>query len=245
MKPVIILSLFCLIFFQNSFAQEIKSNHLTVFGKVKVFAKADKANVVFSIKGVGRSLKLAFDDAKLKMKNISNQFDSLGLDSENISTSFFQSSENFGDKAFLSSKKDYRAVMTVTVTTDSLQLLEPLILAISASKIERIINVSFELTNYFSLRKRGLEKAISKAKEKADLVTEKLGVSYGNILEVQEIQTPQPEVESRSLYQFRRASPFNAPLYRMTESESNTSFYSQEISFYTEVKIVFEIINDK
>jgi hypothetical protein len=65
---------FLLIIFFNVFAHDIYNNRLTVFGKVKVFADADRDYVVFNIKGVGSNLKFAINDAKNKMQNIMNKF---------------------------------------------------------------------------------------------------------------------------------------------------------------------------
>jgi len=243
MKILKILIILLSMAFSNGFTQGIQNKCITVYGKVKVFAKADRTKVVFTIKGVGSNLKLAFDEAKIKMQNISSRLHEIGLSEKNISTSFFQSSENFGDKAFLSSKKDYRAIMTVTVVTDSLQLLEPIIIIISKGEVEKIINVSFELTNFFKLKKQGLEKAILKAKEKAETVAKQLGISYGNVIEIEEIQSPVPEKESISYFKYRSITPFNVPLYSISDYENNNSIYSQEISFYSEVKVVFELLN--
>ena len=143
--------------FSNILAQENTDKYLNVFGKVKIFAKADRAKILFTIKGVGSSLKFAFDDAKIKMQSIFTIFNEIGLSEKNISTSFFESSENYGDKAFLSSKKDYRAIMTVTVASDNLELLEQIIIIISEGDVEKIKEVTFELNNFFELKKNGLD----------------------------------------------------------------------------------------
>lgn len=246
MRSTRLLFILILIIIFHSFAQEIQNNHLIVYGKVKVFAKADRASVIFLIKGVGSSLKSAFDDARNQMRIISNELYGLGLSKKNISTSFFQSSENFGDKAFLSSKKDYRSIMTVTITTDSLSLLEPIVIILSESEVERIVDISFDLTNYSEMRKKGLEKAVFKAKEKAELISKEFDIKIGNILTIEESETQEPL--SRSYHRFGNyPSPFNAPLYFSRQSTfspgEDSSIYSEEISFFSEVKVVFEILN--
>ena len=238
--------LIILVFAITCLSQEVKNNQLTVYGKVKVFAQADRAAVTFHIKGTGSSLKNAFNDAQTQMSRISTQLIDIGLNDKDISTSFFQSSENFGDKAFLSSKKNFRAIMTVTINIDSLELLEPTVVILSESEIENISSISFELIDYFDLRKKGLEEAILKAKEKADLICKELGISCGKILSIEEMESPEPENKS-GFYQ-GYPSPFNAPLIVAERSfykgKGETSIYSQEISFYSEVKIIFEINNN-
>jgi len=230
----------------NCLSQEILDNHLTVYGKVKVFAKADRATITFNLKGTGSSLKSAFNDAKIQMNKISTALNNVGISEKDISTSFFQSSENYGDKAFLSSKKDYRAIMTVTITTDSLELLEPMVVILSENKVENISNISFDLIDFFNLKKKGLEKAISKAKEKADLICKEFGIKYSKILSIEEIKSPEPENPFKN-YQEYPYLPFNAPLLMSERSlykgKEFSSIYSQEISFYSEVKVMFEINN--
>lgn len=247
MKSIKILFIAVLFLSVASFAQEVEDNRLTVYGKVKVFAKADRANIVFHLKGVGSSLNRAFDDAKQQMSIISTKLENIGLSKRDISTSFFQSRENFGDKAFLSSKKDYCAIMTVTVTTDSLELLEPVVVILSESRVESISSISFDLINYLDLRKRGLKEAVLKAKEKADLVSKELDLVCGDVLSVEEIKGPEPE--SRSLTFNRYPSPFNVPLFTQEgpsyERGDESSIYSQEISFFSEVRIIFEIVNNE
>ena len=237
---ILILTTTCL-------SQEVKDNQLTVYGKVKVFAQADRASITLHIKGTGSSLKNAFDDAKTQMNTISTKLNNIGLGEKEISTSFFQSSENYGDKAFLSSKKDYRATMTVTITTDSLELLEPIVIILSEGEVENISNISFELINYFDFRKKGLEKAISKAREKADLICKELGISYDKILSVEEIESPDLVNEPKFSWQRNYPSPFNAPIVlaeRFNVPGETPSIYSQEISFYSEVKVTLQIINN-
>lgn len=55
MKSLKILFIAVLYLSVTSFGQEVENNRLTVYGKVKVFAKADRANIVFNLKGVGSS----------------------------------------------------------------------------------------------------------------------------------------------------------------------------------------------
>jgi uncharacterized protein YggE len=247
MKSFKILFIAILFLSVTSMAQDVKKNHLTVFGKTKVFSKADRANIFFHIKGVGSGLNRAFDDAKQQMSIISIKLENIGLGERDISTSFFQSRENLGDKAFLSSKKDYCATMTVTITTDSLELLEPIVVILSESQVESISSISFDLTDYSDLRKRGLREAILKAKEKANFVSKELGLVCGDVLSVEEIRSPEPE--SRPTTFNRYSSPFNVPLFVQEGSSYQTrdesSIYSQEISFFSEVKVTFEAVNDE
>jgi uncharacterized protein len=219
---------------QIGVGQEIKDHKLTVYGKVRVFAKADRAHIKFEIKGVGSSLKSAFESARVKLDTLSNRLYSIGLEPTNLSTSFFRTEENRGDKAFLSSKKDYRAVMVVTITTQKLELLEPIAIALSEGEIERIRDIGFDLTDYTQLRKDAIVKATIAAKEKAQLVAGTLGVQCGNVLEANEIRA-EGNWGSRDPYN-------NALLAGVVGTPS--SIYPDDVQFDAEVEIVFEIKSD-
>ena len=62
--------------------QEIDQNKLTVYGKVRVFAKADRATITFEIKGEGKSLTAAFDQARNRIDTVAQQLQAIGLEDE-------------------------------------------------------------------------------------------------------------------------------------------------------------------
>ena len=137
--------------------------------------------------------------------------------------------------------------MTVAITTDSLELLEPVVVVLSENNVERISSISFDLINYSDLRKRGLREAILKAREKAELVSKELGLVCGDVASVEEIRSPEPEIRATTFGGY--STPFNVPLL-MEEGPSyerggEASIYSQEISFFSEVKVTFEILNEE
>ena len=248
MKARVLLFAMVLIFISalDYQAQELDGNRLTVYGKVRVFAKADRATVTFNIKGVGRSLQLAFNDANKQINAIAERLHAIGLSEGNLSTSFFRSSENFGDKAFLSSKRDYRAIMTACITTDSLELLESIVVILSESEVRRIANITFELINYSEVRKDAMARAIDKAKEKAELISRQLGIRSGNIIEIEELKSTEPQ--NPWIYPLIPSGPFNAPLVLSSSSRSenpdNSGIFAQEIRFDSEVRLVYEILDD-
>ncbi len=229
---------------QESFAQEITDNRLTVLGKVRVFAKADRAIIRFDIKGAGKTLGQAFENAKTQMDVVADGLDAIGLTDESLSTSFFQSRENYGNKAFLSSKRDYCATMSATIRTDRLELLQQIIIIISKSKIERISDISFELINYSQLRMDGLKKAVEKAREKANLISEQLGVHCGDVIEFEEIRSMEP-VSPLVIGRNKVQSPFNSSLFKYSVGQEGTDgIFAEELHFDSEVRIVYAIENN-
>lgn len=230
-------------------AQEMKDHKLTVYGKVRVFAKADRATMRFDIKGVGNTLNAAFDNARLKLDSIATRLYAVGLQKTDLSTSFFRNEENFGDKAFLSSKKDFRAVMTVTIATRQLELLEQITIILSEGSIERIQSVEFDLVNYRQLRNDAIQQAAEAAKEKAEIAAKSMGVTCGETLEFEELRAQAVESDNSwpKVVRARRdiINPFNRGYYAagvVGLDQTDGVFYAQDFEFEAEVKVTFAIV---
>jgi len=220
---------------------------LFVSGKVRVFAKADRARVVFEINGFGSSLHQAFDKAGTKMDSIIARLAAIGLSENDLSTSLFTNRENYDTKAFLSHKKDYQTTMTAAVTTRRVDLLKSIIIILSESEVDRVANVSFELVDYEQLRKDALVKATAIAREKATLVAEQLGITLAGVLRFEEIKTAEPVRPhfTAGYESFELSGPFNAPLqFSLDEDAVGAGIFPEEIQFDSEVKVVFAIGND-
>ncbi len=228
----------------NCLAQELGGSRLTVRGKVRSYAKTDRARVMFSIKGVGKTLRAAFSDAETKIDTITTRLQTIGIDQESLGTSFFQSGENFGNKAFLSSKQDYQAVMTASITTKQLSLLQEIVAILSESEIEAIKGISFELTDYEAFRETALSRALEKAKAKARLTCKQLELVVDSVLEVEEIPVSGSGTVWSSKY--KPATPFNSTVFLSQEALAQTGanhsrMFSQEVAVDSEVRVVFAI----
>ena len=241
-KKLIVYCIMLMILSYGLNAQEIDKNKLTVFGKVRVFAQTDRATISFNIEGVGKTLENAFSDANGKIHSISEKLFEIGLNENDLVTSMFKNKENFGNKAFLSSKRDFKTTMSASVVTDSLELLEDIIIILSKSDIEIISNISFELVDYSKLRMDAFKKAAAKAKEKAEMISELLGIKLGNVIEFEQLK---PEkVHSSSPLISNKSNPFNAPIILQDYNRKGGWNYAEEIQFDSEVKLVYEILDN-
>lgn len=220
-------------------AQQIDSNGLTVRGRVQVSAKADRARIGLEIRGVGSSLAAAFDNARAKYDQLTERLLAVGLAKENLSTSFFRNEKNFRDKAFLSSKRDFQTSMTIVITTDRLDLLEPIAVAISESSVERILAISFELVNYAQLRKDAIARAALAAKEKAELVAGSLGTRLGEVVQFVELEPTKIQSSATRLMAVRASSPFNA--FEFEPADEQTGMFSDDMTFEVEVRVVYAL----
>lgn len=236
----LLMALSVLVIGQAGATQDINDHRLTVRGRAHVSAKADRVKIEFDIKGVGQSLEAAFENARAKLDALTQKLYAIGLEKKNLSTSFFRNEENFGDKAFLSSKKDYRAIMTVYVTVEKTDLLEQIAVAISGSSVEQIRGISFDLISYGQLRKDAIEKATEAAIEKGKLVAGSLGVQLGEVLEFEEMEPTKIQSSgTRALTLRGGPNPFNAFYSGVAKDESG--IFSDDMDFDVEVRIAFAI----
>jgi uncharacterized protein YggE len=234
---------------------EITQNQISVIGSIELKEIADQSSFYFTIKGVGETLRLAVEDAENKSKILSEKIIKLGIKQNNLSTSDFLSGENYGDKAFLSSSRDYQATIITMIKTDSLDFLRPLLFTISEAEVENISTISFSLKDELGLRRRARIEAGLKAKEKAEDITNALGVKLGKVLTIEEIQPTQTYTD-RNQYIYVRGgqnypNPFNPGPYNVLPEENlksskvdetkGSGFFAKTVSISSQVKVSFEI----
>lgn len=178
------------------------------------------------------------------MRSITDKIVQLGVPTRNIATSQFYSGENRGDKAFLSSSRDYQATLVTLVKVDSLPLLSTILYAISESEPQDISNVSYSLKDELDVRRRARVAAVMKAREKAEDIAHALGVTLGRVISVEE--TDPTRVSSlRGAPNY--PNPFNPTVAQLTQKElvidesTGSGFFAQTISVTSQVRAVFEI----
>lgn len=243
MKKITLSILFLV--FQTLYGQqnEPRINYISVQGSIELNEIADQATLNFAVKGVGESLRQAVENANKVTKSITDKLMALGVKEKNISTSSFYSGENRGDKAFLSSSRDYQANITTVIKVDSLQLLQPVLFAISESNVQSISQISFSLKDEVGLRKRARTEAALKAREKAEDIAKALNVSVGKAITIDEFppsQTNSSNIVVRGLAP--RYNSISVDGVRMDVDESKGSgFFAQTISVAYQVYVVFEL----
>lgn len=244
-----------LIVFQSVFTfsqQSVNSNNqITVLGSVEINQKADQASFSFSVKGIGETLRQAVEVAERKTKSLTDKLIQLGIRTDNISTSSFFSGENYGDKAFLSSSRDYKTVIETLIKIDSLELIKPVMFTISDADVENISKIKFSVKDELGLRRRARIEAGLKAKEKADDIANSLGVSVGEVLVIEEIQATQTSRDDGQ-YMFVRGggnylNPFNPPSTNfylqqnslIIDETKGTGFFAQTVTATSQVRVTF------
>jgi len=223
---------------------ETAPNHIAVLGTAEVKAPADRAELYFSVTGYGSTLRQAVERAREKVTSTSQDLLAIGLLEKHLHTSRFHSGENYGGKAFLSSKKDYQAVIAVLVTIDNLELLEPVLFVLSESDLETLSDISFSVADEDTYRKKARELAITKAKEKASQMAGLMDVSLGRVMQIEEAIPPgsQPQLFVRG----GRHSPLNISTYFNSEYGGigvggAAGLFAGTIAVSAQVGVVFEI----
>lgn len=227
MKKIFILLLLTL----PLFAQEQKEHRIIVSGNAEMQVPADVAEFTFSVKGVGATLRGAVEDAARKVQLISNRLIKLGIPGKNIATGSFYSAENFGDKSFWSSARDYQTKMEVFVRLDSLVLLDKAIFTVSEGQIENISNISFSLKKADTEKNNVLREAVKKGKEKAEAMANQLGVSLGGVVNIEEqfsnIYTPAPRTARTMMLK--------------ADGGTENAILAHTLTLQAAVRIIFEI----
>ncbi|WP_242457929.1 SIMPL domain-containing protein [Halomonas sp. YLGW01] len=88
----------------------------------------------------------------------------------------------------------------VTLTLDDLEALPGLLDALTTAGVDALDGVSYDLKDRSAASDKALELAIDRAKAKATLMAERLGITLGRVLQVQETQMPrfQPQMMMRA-----------------------------------------------
>ena len=211
--------------------QYLGDNKLVIEGTSDIIVESDRASLSFSVFGFGSTLREAVIDAKTKISNATQILSKFDIPKRNISTSAFESGENFGGKAFLSASKDYKTLMTVFVIVDSLPNLEDIIIGLTENGIESISNINYSLKNSDKYKALSKEEAINDAQKKAKQIADKFGVTLKKVLYIEE-----------SGFSQNYPSPFNPTTRIMNEIISTSvSLYSKPVKVSQKIKVVYAI----
>jgi uncharacterized protein len=218
-------------------------NQIVVTGSAEFKMKADQATFSFSVKGVGSSLRQAVQDADTKTRMITEKLAGIGIGPEGISTSQFYSGENTGDRAFLSSSRDYKANISTLVKLDSLELLRPALFIVSENDVQTLSEITFALRNESDLRHKARIKAAEKAREKAEELAKTLGVNLGSAISIEEEVNPSATAYLRGGRNY--PNPFNSTVNLsegiVMDTSEGSGFFAQTISVSSQVHVVFQI----
>lgn len=234
-----LLLLFWLTFNVVSFTQEVQKNQLIVYGYGSVEKEADLAKLYFSIRGLGPTLEVAIKDAQNKITAITTKLFAIGLKESNISTQSFSSNENYRDKAFWSSDKDYEATMGVNITIDSLELLEPTVIIISEHNVKNLSNINFELKNDEEIKLQARDVAVKNAIDKTKIYANNLNIELGEVLDVEELLS----YNDGNFYLPPRQNSGREYVASNATVVNTATFFARKFNRTSGVRLIYEIKN--
>lgn len=226
-RIILILYPFSAVLYGQSFSQE-NPRQLIVNTSAQLEKAADRVYIDFSVIGYGPNLRKAVENAVFKTDQIAIKLYTIGLNKSSFSTSSFTSGENIRGKAFLSSSKDYRAIMRVRITLDSLKLLSETVFCLSESDISDISNIQYILKDYEAAKIQSREKAIENAKVKAKQMADLGGFTIKRVLYMS---------EDRPMFSKDMASS----MLSMDGTPTYNAFFEKTITITSYLYVIFEI----
>ncbi|MHB8904323.1 MAG: SIMPL domain-containing protein, partial [Patescibacteria group bacterium] len=163
-------------------------DRFSVVGSGTVYAKADIANISVGLKtGVKKTAAEATKESTDKMNKIISELKKLSLEDKDIKTSNYNLSPVYNytnDKG--QELVGYEVTQTLTLKIRDLNKIGDIISKTTEQGANQIGNISFTIDDEFALKNQARELAITKAKEKAQLIAKQSGMKLGEIKSVYE-----------------------------------------------------------
>lgn len=176
----------------TAIAMNNRSNNqdrFTVNGSGVVYAKADIANITVGLKtATKKTAAEATVESTDKMNKIVSALQELGIEDKDIKTTdyslrpVYNWTENRGQVL-----QGYEVSQNVSVKVRDLSQIGDVIAKTTEQGANQIGNVSFTIDDEYELKNEARELAISKAKEKAQMIADQAGMKLGEVKGVYEI----------------------------------------------------------
>ncbi len=173
----------------------LKTHHqdrFSVTGSGTVYAKADIANLEVGLRTTTKKTAAeATKEATEKMDKITTEVKNLGIEEKDIKTSNYNLSpvynwtNNKGQELV-----GYEVTQTLTLKIRNLEKIGDVIAKTTEQGANQIGNISFTIDDEYELKNQARELAISKAKEKAELIAKQSGMKLGVVKSVYENSNP-------------------------------------------------------
>ena len=183
MKKLILL---LLIVFAVSISAKEKQKYINVNGAAEVEVIADQININVNIKTIKRTIeesKKANDNAVDELVSILNN---LGVDKKEVEISPVSLGKNYEYKQGERIQNGYFTNVSVSILLKDLSKYYELIDKGSLNDQFEITNSNYSVSDYEAHVQKAYEKALTAAKEKAEMMTKTLGVELGDVLEIDE-----------------------------------------------------------
>ena len=174
------------------------SNVITVSGKGEVFAIPDTGSFSFSVVEDGATVKVAQDKASKKMNSILDSIKEMGIEDKDIKTIGYYSNPKYEyqqmqeicTKGYCPPGKQvligYEVSQTISVKVRKTDKAGEALTKVGSLGVENISGLSFIVDDMDKAEAEARDKAITDAKQKAEILAESLGVKLVKIISFSE-----------------------------------------------------------
>jgi len=183
----------------SQYNTEIKQNQLTVYGNATVSYNSDRAMIQATFVGLGSSLDAALQDLRPKVTAAITELRAIGIPANQIRTSRFNAGENKGSSWWTSSK-DFKIMTGITVTIDSLELLDSVAACLLKLPVDNVTSIAYYLTDIEEKKLAVQQLAAENARKNAELIAKTLGAIIVKPLLIDNQSVNAPRVEITASY---------------------------------------------
>lgn len=167
-------------------------DRFSVTGSGTVYAKADIANIQVGLKtSTSKTAAEATKESTEKMNKINGELKKLNIEEKDIKTSnyslnpVYNWTNNRGQELI-----GYEVTQTLTLKIRDLSKIGEVIAKTTEQGANQIGSISFTIDDEYELKNQAREMAITKAKEKAELIAKQSGLKLGEVKGVYENASP-------------------------------------------------------
>jgi len=164
------------------FGQRSNSNNFSVSGVFQETILSDRAQLSVRITADGSTLVDATKRVNEKANDIAETLIDGGLSKENVYSSKFRSSSKQIERFVFTDSRVFKVQVSLHITIDDLETLEPTILKLSELEVDEIYNIKYSIKDMDSIKEKASIAAIMNAKENAKKYSEILGVEIGPLV---------------------------------------------------------------
>ncbi|MDD2680779.1 MAG: SIMPL domain-containing protein [Patescibacteria group bacterium] len=166
-------------------------DRFTVNGSGVVYAKADIANITVGLQTETRKTAAeATVESTDKMNNIITALNNLGIEEKDVKTTNYNLSPIY---SWLENKgqvlQGYQVSQNVDVKVRDLSQIGDVIAKTTEQGANQVGNISFTIDDEYELKNQARELAITKAKEKAQMIADQAGMKLGEVKGVYEVNS--------------------------------------------------------
>ena len=216
-------------------AQDADKRTVSVSGEGLHRVAPDMATVRFGVVSQARSPEDARRENESAAREALNAVRELGIDEARIRLENLrlQPWREYNNDARRWEERGFEAARSLVVEVDDLNLLPELVARIVQSGANRLDQVSYDLRNRDLARNEALRLAIHNAREKAQLMTQTLGVELGHVRSIMEQSFDFP----RPVY---RLQAMEAASYDMAAADPD-AYAAGEIEVRASVQLVYDL----